>query len=139
MIPCSGQVLQDGSEVSVTGQQSGYVFEEDFRRLDCLDTFESFRPGVALVLGGELLSTVCEWLAWEASGQDINQALVAFSVSTANKFGDTSTIDGSIFENPVADSLRENAASVGFALDISERSPSEQLAGEQAAAATGKE
>ena len=44
-----------------------------------------------------------------------------------------------IFENPIGDSLRENSASVGFTLDISECAPAEQLTCEQSAPASRKE
>jgi len=117
MIPCFGQVPENGSYVFVS-KEAWDVFQEcdlwsyDANALDCC------RPHISGIVCTSLLSGDTEGLAGESSGNNINQSRICCGVTVADELSNVSEDRGGI-QNTVGNSLPDNFLAVFVKFDIS--------------------
>lgn len=131
------KITEDGAEISSANEFWGVLQEREAGSYQA-KTFGSRGPEIALV-GLVLVSAPgpTEWLAGEASRNDINQARVAFGVGGEEILD--SREDWRLVKRPVADALREDSTAVEVSFDVADDSPAEDLGCPDSASGTGEE
>tara|TARA_R100000963_G_C4587209_1_gene65808 strand:+ start:205 stop:525 length:321 start_codon:yes stop_codon:yes gene_type:complete len=84
---------------------------------------EGFGPQVSAIVCSGLLSCNGKGLAWESACNDINHSLICVGVPFTDECFDIAE-DGRFVEEPIVDSLSDNALTVIIELDIPTMLPS---------------
>tara|TARA_R110000744_G_scaffold117106_1_gene218911 strand:- start:140 stop:415 length:276 start_codon:yes stop_codon:yes gene_type:complete len=91
--------------------------------LYCAKDGKCFGPHVSAIVCSGLLACNGEGLAWESCCNDINHSLICVGVPLIEECSDIAE-DGCFVEEPIVDSLSDNALTVIIELDIPTMLPS---------------